>query len=175
VIHVVVDDLAFLESDAIVRPATARLDPTTPAVRRLERVGGTEFLSRLRLQKELAVGAAVVTSGGGDLPAEFVIHAVIQSDTEPVTRHTVARAWLSALERAREWEFARLTVPPLGTGAGNLSVEDAAGVMVGVLKAHIGSAPFPSEVWIVVETPAERDVFEAALRRDDPIDAWGSA
>src|SRR2546422_68457 len=65
VIRVVVDDLAFLASDALVRPATARLDPTTPVVRRLEQVGGTEFVSRLRMPKELAGGAAVVTAGGG--------------------------------------------------------------------------------------------------------------
>ena len=163
-IRVVVDDLAFLEADAIVRPATARLDPTTPAVRRLEKVGGSEFLSRMRLQKDLAVGAAVVTAGGGDLPAEFVIHAVIQSDTEPVTKEAVARAWRSALERAREWEFARLTVPPIGTGAGNLALEDAAAIMATVLKSHIGLAPFPTDVYIVVETPEDREAFEAALR-----------
>jgi len=164
VIRVVVDDLAFLETDAIVRPATARLDPTTPAVRRLETIGGSEFLNRLRLQKELAVGAAVVTAGGGNLPAEFVIHAVIQSDTEPVTREAVARAWLSALERAREWEFDRVTVPPIGTGTGNLALEDAASIMVTVLKSHIGESPYPSDICIVVETPEDREAFEAALR-----------
>jgi O-acetyl-ADP-ribose deacetylase (regulator of RNase III) len=164
VIRVVVDDLAFLEADAIVRPATARLDPTTPVVRRLEKVGGSEFLSRMQLQKELAVGAAVVTAGGGDLPAEFVIHAVIQSDTEPVTQEAVARAWRSVLERAQEWEFARLTVPPIGIGAGNLALEDAAAIMATVLKSHVGLAPFPTDVCIVVETPEDREAFEAALR-----------
>ncbi len=164
-IRVVVDDLTLLASDAIVRPATARLDPTTPTVGRLEKVGGAEFLSRLQLQKELAVGAAVVTGGGGDLPAEFVIHAVIQSDTEPVTREGVARAWRSTLQQAQEWEFANLTVPPLGTGAGNLSVEDAAEIMVQVLKHHLGNAAYPTLVSIVVETPADREMFEAALRR----------
>src|SRR2546427_5480739 len=63
VIRVVVDDLAFLACDAIVRPATTRLDPTTPMVRRLEQVGGTEFVGRLRVHKDLAVGSAVVTGG----------------------------------------------------------------------------------------------------------------
>ncbi|HYT05158.1 MAG TPA: macro domain-containing protein [Gemmatimonadales bacterium] len=164
-IRVVVDDLAHCASDAIVRPATARLDPTTPVVRRLEQVGGAEFVGRLRVQKELPVGAAVVTGGGGDLAAEFVIHAVIQSDTEPVTREGVARAWQSALEQAREWEFARLTVPPIGTGAGNLAVEDAATIMVRVLRAHLGDAAFPTDVSFVVETPADREAFDAALRR----------
>ena len=68
-IRVVVDDLAFLGADAVVRPATTRLAPTTPAVRRLESVAGPGFADSLRLQKELAVGAAVVTAGGGGLPA----------------------------------------------------------------------------------------------------------
>src|SRR5437879_12120550 len=70
VIRVVVDDLTFLSADAIVRPATTRLDPTTHAVRRLEPVGGAESSSHLRLQKELPVGAAGVTARGGDLPPD---------------------------------------------------------------------------------------------------------
>src|SRR5207244_2530435 len=119
----------------------------------------------LRLQKELAVGAAVVTAGGGGLPAEFVIHAVIQSETEPVTRDGVARAWRSTLQQAQEWEFSSVTVPPLGTGAGNLSMEDAADIMVPILEAHLGSAAVPASVSIVVETAADRDTFEAVLRR----------
>src|SRR5438309_292980 len=165
VIRVVVDDLAFLASDAIVRPATTRLDPTTPVVRRLEQVGGKEFVGRLQVHKDLAVGSAVVTGGGGDLPAEFVIHAVIRSDTEPVSPTSVARAWLSALHQAQEWEFAHLTVPPLGIGAGNLSIEAAAEIMVTVLKVHAENAAYPSSVSIVVESPEDREAFEGALRR----------
>jgi len=164
VIRVVVDDLAFLAAGAVVRPATTRLDPTTPAVRRLETVGGPEFTRGLQVQKELAVGAAVVTAGGGDLPAEFVIHAIIQSDTEPVTRDGVARAWRATLHQAQEWEFTSLAVPPIGIGAGNLSVEDTAAIMMPILKTHLANAAFPASVSIVVETPEERDVFEAALR-----------
>jgi O-acetyl-ADP-ribose deacetylase (regulator of RNase III) len=165
VIRVVVDDLALLAAEAVVRPATTRLDPTTPAVRRLETVGGAAFAGRLRLQKELPVGAAVVTAGGGDLPAEYVIHAVIQSETEPITRDGVTRAWRATLQQAQEWAFASLTAPPIGTGAGNLSIEDAADIMVPILKTHLGNAAFPASVSIVVETRDDRDIFEAALRR----------
>ena len=164
-IRVVVDDLASLPADAIVRPATTRLDPTAAALRRLETVGGAEFQNRIQLSRELAVGGAVVTAAGGDLPAEFVIHAVIRSDTEPVTRGNVARAWLAALHQAREWEFAHVSAPPLGTGAGNLSLEDAAEIMATALHAHLGTAAFPKEVSFVVERPEDREVFEAALKR----------
>jgi O-acetyl-ADP-ribose deacetylase (regulator of RNase III) len=164
VIRVVVDDLAFLPADALVRPATAQLEPTTAALRRLEQMGGPEFQRHLEVHTELVVGAAVVTAAGGDLPAEFVIHAVIQSRDEPISRRGVARAWRSVLERAREWGFARLTVPPLGIGAGNLSIEDAAEILLSELH---GLAPpvIPADVAIVVETEDQRAVFEGVLRR----------
>ena len=164
-IRVVVDDLGFLPSDAIVRPATAQLEPTTPALRRLEQLGGPEFQRQLQLQNELVVGAAVVTGAGGDLPAEFVIHAVIQSRDEPISRRGVARAWRSVLERAREWGFARLTVPPLGLGAGNLTLEEAAEILISVLQEQPAGVEIPADVAIVVETEDQRDVFEGVLRR----------
>jgi O-acetyl-ADP-ribose deacetylase (regulator of RNase III) len=164
VIRVVVDDLAFLPADALVRPATAQLEPTTPALRRLEQMGGPEFQRHLEVHTELVVGAAVVTAGGGDLPTEFVIHAVIQSRDEPISRRGVARAWRSALERAREWGFSRLTVPPLGIGAGNLSLEDAAEILLSELQ---GQSPptVPADVAIVVETEDQRVIIEGVLRR----------
>ena len=164
-IRVVVDDVGFLAADAIVRPATTRLDPTAPALRRLETMGGAEFHDRLRLTRELPVGAAVVTAAGGDLPAEFVIHAVIRSETEPVTSGSVTRAWRAALQQAQEWQFAHLSVPPIGTGAGNLTIEDAAEIMATVLQVHLETAAFPADVSFVVETPEDHEVFEAALRR----------
>ena len=164
-IRVVVDELASFAADAVVRPATTRLDPTAAALRRLETLGGREFQNRIRLSRELAVGAAVVTAGGGELPAEFVIHAVIRSETEPVTRGNVARAWLSTLHQAQEWQFAHLSTPPLGTGAGNLTLEDSAEIMATVLHAHKGGAEFPADVSFVVERPEDQQVFEAALQR----------
>ena len=164
-IRVVVDDLGFFPADAIVRPATTQLEPTTPALRRLEQMGGPEFQRHLDLHTELVVGAAVVTAAGGDLPAEFVIHAIIQSREEPVSRRGVARAWRSALERAREWGFSRLTVPPLGIGAGNLTIEDAAEILVSVLQEQPVEAAALADVAIVVETEDQRAVFENVLRR----------
>ena len=163
-IRVVVDDLAFLPTDAIVRPATAELEPTTAALRRVEQMGGPEFQQRIHVNRPLVVGAAVVTAAGGELPAEFVIHAVIQSRDEAISRSGVARAWRSALERAREWGFARITVPPLGIGAGNLTLEAAAQVLVQELTDPT-SPPPPAEVTIVVETDEQREIFQAQLQR----------
>lgn len=162
-IRVAVDDLAFVAADAVVRPATTSLEPTTPALRRLEQVGGPGLLAQLRLTQELAVGAAVVT-GAGDLTAEFVIHAIIRSPREPVTASGVRRALRSVLQRAEDWQLNRLALPPLGTGAGNLTLEDAADAMLAIL-AEARATACPEDILIVVETDEEKQVFDARLRR----------
>jgi O-acetyl-ADP-ribose deacetylase (regulator of RNase III) len=166
VIRVVVDDLAFVVADAIVRPATALLEPTTPTLRRLEQVGGRRFWSQLEAERELAVGSAVVT-GGGDLTAELVIHAIIQSAAEPVTRDSVRRALTAALQRAADWHLAHVAIPPLGIGAGNLSLEDAAQTMATVLAGTPGGTGYPQDVTVVVDSDEERRVFETSLRLPD--------
>ncbi len=93
-----------------------------------------------------------------------MIHAIINSDTEPITGASVHRAIVSALQRAADWQIAHLTVPPLGTGAGNLSLEDAADVMCQALAVQTESA-FPNQVTIVVETEEEKLVFDGYLQR----------
>ena len=73
-IRVVVDDIAFARADAVVRPATATLEPTTAALRRLEQVGGSAFWQQLKVQQDLPVGAAVVSSRVDDAHVRRAIH-----------------------------------------------------------------------------------------------------
>lgn len=75
-IDVRIDDLVFYSGEAIAWPVTAVLGATTPLLRRVERAGGDALAERVRLQRPLPVGAAVVT-GAGDLGVELLIHAVI--------------------------------------------------------------------------------------------------
>lgn len=163
-IRIVVDDIAFVQADAVVRPTTTTLDPLSPSLRRLEQVGGKAFLDQLVLHGELAVGSAVVTSAG-DLAADFVVHAVITSAAEPVTPGRVRQALISALQRAGDWQLERIAVPPIGTGAGNLELEDAARIMIDIIGQAMATAPFPQEVSIVVDREEDRAIFEGFLKR----------
>jgi O-acetyl-ADP-ribose deacetylase (regulator of RNase III) len=160
-IEVVVDDLAFTAADGIVRAADANLDAVTPAVVRLDQVAGAAFAGQRRVQTALAVGSSVVT-GGGDLAAPFVLHAVIQSSEEPATSGTIRRALLSAWQQAAEWGLDLLATAPVGTGAGQLSLEDAA-----VLLADTFPPPGsrPSRLRIVVEREADRLLVDAVVQR----------
>ena len=163
-IRVAIDDLAFFEGEAIVRPVNERLGATTPLIRRLEQAGGAALARQLQVQQPLAVGSAVVTAAG-ELGVDFLIHAVVMSDTEPVSRSGVHRATTSALQRATDWQLGRIAIAPLGLGAGHLDVEDAAEVMVDAIGQHLARARFPTAITIVVETPDEMEVFERRVGR----------
>lgn len=163
-IRIAVDDLAFVTADALVRPATATLDPLSSPLRNLDTVAGPEFVAQLRLHRELAVGAAVVTASG-ELAADFVIHAVIQSRDEPVSRDGVRHALVSTLQQAQAWELSSIAVPPIGVGAGNLTVSDVAPIMVEVVSHIMETATFPREVCIVVDNEDDLATFEALVKR----------
>lgn len=153
------DDLAFVSADAIARPVDAELRATTPLMRRLEVAGGDALARHLRVNEPLAVGSAVVTPAGA-LGAELLIHGVVSSDTEPVSRTSVRQAVSSALQRAADWGIEHLALAPFGIGAGNLDVEDAAELVAEAVRRHRETAKYPTSITIVVETSFEHDVFE---------------
>lgn len=163
-IQVVVGDLASVTADAVVRPTNGNLEPITPALRRLELAAGPRFRDLCHVQRELGVGAAVVTPAG-DLTAELVVHAVVMTTFEPVSKSGVRRAVAAALRQSEQWHIGTLALPPLGTGAGQLSVEDAADAVLPALEEHARNAEHPANVLIVVETDLEREIFETRLAR----------
>lgn len=159
-----VDDLAFVSSDAVLRPTSAALEPISKSLRNLETVAGSSIQKHISTHTELAVGSAVVTDAG-DLAADLLIHAVIRSVDEPVTEGLVRQAMHSALQRAGDWHIVSLATPPIGTGPGNLLIEDAARIMIDVLSQAMPTSAYPREVCIVVDNEEDKALFETYLRR----------
>ena len=168
-LDVTIDDLAFVVADAIARPVNAQLRAPTALMRRVEEAAGPGLASQLQVASPLDVGAAVVT-GGGALETPLVIHAVVMTDDEPVSRAGVMRAMTSALNRARDWQIERLAFAPFGLGAGNLDASESAQAMVAALAEHRRRAEHPVHVTIVVENAYEAEAFEAARAR-----SWSDA
>lgn len=163
-IAVTIDDLAFVAADALARPVNGELRAITPVIRRLETAAGPALQRQLRLQQPLDVGAAVVT-GAGDVEADLMIHAVVATETERVTRDGVRRATVSALQRAHDFAVDRLAISPFGLGAGNLDPDDAAQTMISAMRAHQLSRLRPVAVTIVVENDLEAEAFRSAIAR----------
>ena len=163
-ISVRIDDLAFFDGEAIVRPVNEDLGATTPLLRRLELAAGTQLYNQIRLQEPLPVGAAVVTSAG-ELEAELLVHAVVMSRTEPVSRDTVRRALTSAFQRIETWQIKQVGIPPFGLGAGNLEIDESAQVMVDVIEQHLSGGRYPEEIVLIAETVEEERSLAAAVQR----------
>lgn len=165
-ITVVVDDLAFIEADAVLRPSDERLGALTPATARLDQQAGERFATLRAVQSPLRAGAAVVT-GGGDLTAPFVVHVVLQDDLDPGDRNTIRRALRSAWQQAAAWQLERLAAPLVGAGPGRLSDEEAAELLASSFADAAGEPDGPRSLVIVVEREADRTTLDALVRRYD--------
>lgn len=161
-IQVIVDDLATITADAVLRPADESLGPLTPAMSRLDEHAGPRFAEQRRLTTPLKAGAAVVT-GGGDLKAPYVLHVVIRDPDSVVGREVVRRALVSAWQRATDWDLSTIAAPLVGAGVGQLSVEEAATLLAETFPAE--QTGCPAELHIVVEREADREQVEAIIRR----------
>ena len=155
-------------TEAVLRPVRSDLAGITGASRRLEAAAGSAVRARLGGMGELPVGGAVVTPGG-DLAVGFIIHAVLEGPEESVTAMGIQRALLNGLRRAREWEVASLSLPPLGLGAGVLQPEETAHLVVEVLRDHLRQGEAPSDFVIVVENPYEEELFRRLLSAAEPL------
>ena len=161
-IQVIVDDLALIKADAVLRPTDEILNPISEVTSRLDQQAGPRFAEQRRLSSALKAGAAVVT-GSGDLPAPFVLHVVIQDAESGVRQEVVRRALQSAWERATDWELGVIAAPLVGAGAGQLSLEEAATLMAETFPPGDRGCPF--ELHIVVEQDSDRQLVEAIVRR----------
>lgn len=157
-VRVAVGDLVEAHTEVVARPVRADGAPVTPAGRRLELAAGPDVARHLAALGDLPPGSAVLTPGG-ELAAGYLLHLVVRSTEEPLTRATVQRALDQGLARVRDWGLRSLTLPPVGTGAGGLEVEAAAALMAEALAPDSGEGEEALDVVILVETEYERDVF----------------
>lgn len=164
-IHAVSGDLASVTADAVVRPATTRLAPLTPALQRLDTAAGPRFVEQCRLRRELPAGAAVVT-GAGDLPAEFVIHLILGPAEDAVTTDTIRRATEAALWQCTQWQIEVLACPI--PAAGNVAPAGALDAFLAPLRDHMRNADHPATVLIVAADDTERELVTARIGEGRP-------
>ena len=159
VMHAPLEDA---ETAAVLWPVTAEWDAVTAPMRRFELAAGPEPAEQARRLGELPVGSAVITSAG-NLRTQFMVHAIVRSMDEPVSAPGVRRALQNGLRRLAEWAIDSVAMPPLGTGAGNLDVEESAQMMIEALTEHMREATHPSAVEIRVDSEYDREAFAHAV------------
>lgn len=157
-IRVVIDNLATVRVDAMVRPASTTLKAVAPPIQDLEALGGSSF-QNIKVNEELALGSAIVTDAG-DLAAKMVIHAIVAVGEEQVSEDSVRRAMASILHRAAAWHMTTIGLPLTQTEFGGLSNERAATLMVSAIRSRDSAADYPRELVVVVSNEKDKKMVE---------------
>ena len=146
-IEVVEGDITKLELDAITNAANTDLRHGGGVAGAISRAGGPSIQAESDGLAPFELGAAVAT-GGGDLPARWVIHAATMHLGGPTSAEAIRAATASALRVADELGARSLALVAFGTGVGGFPLNDAARIEAEEVRRHLGG-----------ETGLERVVF----------------
>jgi O-acetyl-ADP-ribose deacetylase (regulator of RNase III) len=140
-IELIQGDITELSLDAIVNAANEHLQLGAGVAGAIRRKGGDSIQRECDRIGHCPVGGAVVT-GGGDLPARWVIHAVgpVWRGGKNGEEDLLASAVRSSLARAEEIGAKSVALPAISTGVYGFPLDRAAGISVGEARGFAARA-----------------------------------
>ncbi|MDP2652504.1 MAG: macro domain-containing protein [Candidatus Omnitrophota bacterium] len=121
-------DITDLDVDAIVNPANCDLTMSAGLAGVIKKKGGDSIEATALLKGPVKPGQAVWT-GGGELKAQYVIHAATVNRNLKSDEQTVRQATAGALKCAAELGVRSVALPALGIGTGGFPAIGAAKIM----------------------------------------------
>lgn len=160
-------DITAMDVDAVVNAANSALQLGAGVAGAIRRRGGPEIQRECDAIGRCPVGGAVIT-GGGNLPARWVIHAVgpvwgKQSPRE--SDRLLASAARESLTRASERGLGSVALPALSSGVFGFPLERAAGILLAEALAHLDRGGPPERVVFCLFGREAFDVYRATLDR----------
>jgi len=162
-IRLMVGDITNCRVDAIVNAANSSLMGGGGVDGAIHRAGGPSILAECRKivgeKGPLPTGQAVVT-GGGDLPARWVIHTVgpIWHGGGHGEDELLRDAYRNSLRSAVECGAASVAFPSISTGAYRFPLERAARIALTAIRDFLPGGPL-AEVVFVLFHRADLDVY----------------
>jgi len=162
-IRIIRADITSLPVEAIVNPANSLLTMGGGAAGAIKKRGGENIMHEAKQHAPLAIGKAIVTQAGR-LPSTFVIHApTMEKPSQQIPTENIRKAMKAILETAAEYGIKEVATPGLGTGVGGIDADEAATIMVEVIRSYDGK--LPKKVVLVALTEDLFQAYERALRR----------
>lgn len=128
-------DITTFAGDAIVNAANNRLILGTGVAGAIARKGGPSIQAECNEHGPIRVGEAAIT-GGGDLPARYVIHAAAMGD-QPATRLSIESSTRHSLQLADQHGIRTIAFPILASGVAGFPLEEAARIMMTSVRAYL--------------------------------------
>ena len=166
-IDVIETDITGLQVDGIVNAANESLLGGGGVDGAIHRAAGPGLLAECRTLGGCPTGSAKIT-GGYDLPARHVIHAVgpVWHEGTRDEAEQLAGCYRRAIELAGERELKTVAFVAISCGIYGYPPDEAATVAVGAVRAALAGAPSIEEVTFVCFEPRVKTAFERALASD---------
>jgi len=128
-LDVVTGDITKLDVNAVITPANNMLWTGGGISAHIRREGGASIESEALAKAPADIGNAVVT-GAGDLPARYVIHAVISGQNLATDELSVRSAVRNSLMKADDIHCESVAVPILDSASFDVEIHVAARIIV---------------------------------------------
>ena len=159
-------DITEEKTDAIVNAANSTLLGGGGVDGAIHKTGGSRILEECRkiraeqYPKGLPTGEAVIT-GGGNLPAKYVIHTVgpIYGRNQHENAADLAAAYTNSLRLAAEKNLQTVSFPSISTGAFGYPKHEAAAVASGAIKAFLEDTESNLQVYLVFFSSSDAEKF----------------
>jgi len=158
-------DITREETEAIANAANSALAGGGGVDGAIHRAGGPTLMAELREKyRGCPTGSAVIT-GGGNLKAKYVLHAVgpryrgKQEDAE-----LLASAYRSCLALCEKHGIRSVAFPSISTGIYGYPLEEAAPIAVAAVAGHLASNPFPELARFVLFDGTTLAAYEKAMK-----------
>ncbi|MDO8212780.1 macro domain-containing protein [Conexibacter sp. CPCC 206217] len=163
-IEILDTDVTALVVDAIANAANTQLQHGGGVAGAIARAGGPWVQHESDAVGPIGLGEAIET-GGGRLPARWVIHAATMELGGPTSAEIVRAATAATLRRAEDLGVRSLALVAFGTGVGGFPLEQAAQIEIEEVLRHLEETPDSTLERIVfaVRGPDAHAAFTAAL------------
>jgi len=149
------------EGDGLVVPTISEASMVEGLAARVKAVAGKAVEDEAKRSAPIAVGAAVVTSGGA-LSVTRVVHVPLTE--QPAMRvgvENIRRATRAGLLAANHFQLERVGFPGIGYGEIGVPYDEAARAMIDEVRAF--RAPFPCSVVFMDTDPEMVEAFQSEL------------
>jgi O-acetyl-ADP-ribose deacetylase (regulator of RNase III) len=165
VLEVIQGDITREATEAIGNAANSALAGGGGVDGAIHSAGGPAIMSELKAKyKGCPTGSAVIT-GGGNLKAKYVIHAVgPRYSASPKDAQLLASAYRKSLELCTQNNISSIAFPSISTGIYGYPVEDASRIALKTAIDYLKDHPEIQLVRFVLFDSKTYSVYEGALK-----------
>ncbi len=156
-------DITEITTEVIVNAANAQLKLGGGVAGAIRRKGGPSIQEECDKIGSTFVGGAVITTGG-NLKANYVIHAVGPRRGEGNEDKKLKKATLNSLKLMDENNLKTIAFPAISTGIFGYPIDRCAKLMISTVKEYLSSNTQIEEVVFCLYTASDYEVFEKELK-----------